>query len=223
MLPQWYLDEGGNHQQRFAAWIANTGKIWLLGNEPGAVPDLAGHGQDALYDHEYVAFFHDYHQFISSRDPTALFATAGLAMTTTPTWREDLTVEAVAAIWGNVLTLYHTTYGIEMPVDIWNMHLYAGDGCQQEDLHRQKFMTAIMAFRDFVDTTRSWSLPGLPTDPDRVQWFLRTHLSAIQPGELLSVPADFVPYLESLGACGVLDKWFWFVSSGGTQWPPSRF
>ena len=98
MQPQWYVDDGGTQQQRFAAWISDhTGTIWLLGNEPGAVPDLAGHGQDALTDREYVAFFHDYHQFISSLDPTAQFANAGLAMTTTPTWRADLTVESVAA------------------------------------------------------------------------------------------------------------------------------
>ena len=219
MLPQWYLDEGGNQQKRFAAWISDhTGTIWLLGNEPGAVPDLAGHGQDALTDREYVAFFHDYHQFISSLDPTAQFANAGLAMTTTPTWRADLTVESVAGIWDNVLALYYATHGIEIPLDIWNMHLYAGDGCQQTDLHRQKFMTAIMAFRGFRRHDRGGHYQGHPLILTEFNGSYAPTWQQFSQENFSAFLLDFIPYLE-LPRQPAPDKWFWFVSGGGTQWP----
>ena len=177
------------------------------------MPDLAGHGQDALTDREYVAFFHDYHQFISSLDPTAQFANAGLAMTTTPTWRADLTVESVAGIWDNVLALYYATHGVEMPIDVWNMHLYAGDPCQQGDLHRQVSRHRHHGLSPVCRYHSQWPVSELSTDHDRVP--NGACGSATDPQENFSAfLQDFVPYLESLGGCGVLDKWFWFVSNG---------
>ena len=89
-------------------------------------------------------------------------------------------------IWDNVLALYHATHGIEMPLDIWNMHLYAGDPCQQEDLHRQKFMTAIMAFRQFVDTTRGGRYQDYPLIMTEFNGACARHRST---GELLRLPA----------------------------------
>ena len=221
ILPQWYLDEGGNQQERLAAWVrSHPGRTWVLGNEPGAVPDLTGHGQDALTDRQYVTFFHDYYEFVSSLDPTARFANAALAMTTTPSWRADLTVDSVTAIWENVLALYHATHGVEMPIDVWNMHLYSGAPCQQKDLFHQKFLDAIMAFRQFVDTTRGGRYRGLPLIMTEFNGNY-AQLGQLPTQELhAAFLRNFAPYLDDLKACHVLDKCFWFISvdEGNGEW-----
>jgi hypothetical protein len=58
-LPQWYVDQGGNHQDRFNAWVAaNPGKTWLLGNEPGLFENVWElKGQDGLTAAEYAVFY----------------------------------------------------------------------------------------------------------------------------------------------------------------------
>lgn len=219
MLPGWYVGSGGNHQDRFDAWVtANPGKIWLMGNEPEGfenVQDLGG--QDALTDIEYAVFYHAYTSYIAARDPSARFATAAMPMTTSPTWREHLKVENVIAIWERILGIYAAEYGHEMPVDIWNIHIYAGHAATDPDVHRSEFVSVIEDFRDFVDTTRGGiyqSAPMILTE------FNGSYAEPVSPQEnVVAFLNDFRDDLNQLWIRGVLDQWFWFVSNGGTWWP----
>lgn len=218
-LPQWYVNQGGNHQQRFDAWVtANPGRIWLLGNEPGCFELVSQlKGQDALTDAEYAVFYRTYHAHITALDPTAVFANAALAMTTSPTWSPELPVESVIGIWQRVLNLYADRYGAHMPVDIWNIHLYAGHGAGEPNGHRAKYVQTIEAFRTFVDSARG----GVYRDaPMILTEFNGTYDAAGFTREnVVSFLRDFREDLNNLWVRGVLDQWFWFVSSGGTEWP----
>ena len=83
ILPQWYLDEGGNQQQRLTAWISShLGRTWIIGNEPNHAD------QDNLSPEQYARMYHDYHTFITEHDPTARVAVGACAMDVYPRrWR----------------------------------------------------------------------------------------------------------------------------------------
>lgn len=218
-LPQWYLDQGGNHQERFNSWIsANPGKTWLMGNEPGGFENVWElKGQDALTAREYAIFYRTFYDHILSLDPGARFANAGLAMTTVPTWSPELPVESVIEIWESILDHYHDLYDEEMPVDVWNIHLYAGHGAQDPEIHRAKYVETIETFRDFVDTTRG----GLYQDaPLILTEFNGTYdASGFTRENVVAFLNDFRDDLNNMWVRGVLSEWFWFVSSGGDIWP----
>lgn len=220
LLPQWYVDDHGTHQQQFANWLnANPGKIWLLGNEPGVPETVAGlQGQDALTAREYVAFYHAYHSTIAALDPTATFANAALAMTTSPSWCPGCEVGSILADWERVLGLYFDEYGIEMPIDIWNMHLYAGDGCQDEAAHRHKFVIAIETFKSFVSTTRGGHYAGRPLILTEFNGSYDVVFGQFTMANTVPFIEDFDADLRSLWLRRVLSEWFWFVSSGGGTW-----
>lgn len=220
MLPQWHLDANGTHQEQFATWVTgHPGMIWLLGNEPDCAETVGElGGQDRLTDVEYVRFHHAYYTLISSLDPSAKFANAALAMTTTPTWNQNFTVENIIADWERVLGIYSSEYGTEMPIDIWNMHLYAGDACQNEAAHRAKFVTAIEAFREFTITTRGGYYADRPMiltefngtyDPPSSGFTMENTVRFIQ---------DFNNDLSALWVRGILSEWFWFVSHDSGGW-----
>jgi hypothetical protein len=215
MLPQWHLDANGTHQEQFETWVtAHPGMIWLLGNEPECAETVGElGGQDALTDEEYVHFHHAYHTLILSLDPSAKFANAALAMTTTPTWNPNFTVENIIADWERVLSIYFTECGTEMPIDIWNMHLYAGAACENEGVYRAKFVTAIETFREFTLTTRSGHYSGCPM-------FL-TEFNGRYGGTMedtVRFIQDFKNDLSALWVRGILSEWFWFVSHDSGGW-----
>lgn len=219
MLPQWYRDQGGNHQTRFDSWVtANPGRIWLMGNEPEGFEDVADlGGQDALTDVEYAVFYRTYTSYIATRDADALFANAAMPMTTSPTWAPHLPVESVIATWERILGIYENLYGEEMPVDVWNMHLYAGHGCTDPATHRAEFVSVIESFRSFVDSTRGRIYRGLPLI---LTEFNGTYdSSGFTRENVVAFLHDFREELNRLWIHGVLSKWFWFVSNGGTSWP----
>jgi hypothetical protein len=219
ILPQWYIDQGGNHQQRFDAWVtANPDKIWLMGNEPGGPETVAElKGQDALTDREYAVFYHTYTSHIALLDSQALFANAAMAMTTTPTWDPVLPVESVITTWERILGIYAVEYGQEMPVDVWNIHIYAGHGCTDPATHRAEFVSVIETFRDFVDTTRGAIYQDTPLI---LTEFNGTYdASGFTQENVVNFLHDFRDDLNDLWDRGLLDHWFWFVSNGGTGWP----
>jgi len=220
MLPQWHKDSYGTHQEQFAAWVtSHPGMVWIMGNEPGCEHTVAElGGQDALTDVEYVHFYHAYHALIASLDPTAKFANGALAMTTTPTWNENFTVENITADWERVLLAYRNLYGTEMPIDIWNMHLYAGDACQEEAAHRAKFVTAIEAFREFTTTTRGgyyWDRHLILTEFNGTY---DTTFGAFTMANTVRFIQDFKTDLSALWLRGILSEWFWFVSRDSAGW-----
>jgi hypothetical protein len=99
----------------FAA--AHPGKIWILGNEIERVDFPADSGcahQDEILPEFYAVAYHDLYTAIKAADPTAQIAIGGVIQAT------PLRLEYLTRIWDG----YQDTYGVEMPVDVWNIHAY---------------------------------------------------------------------------------------------------
>lgn len=88
--------------------LANRGATWLVGNEADTV------WLDNTRPDTYARQFHEIHKTISSIDPSARFAFNGLSTVS------QLRLEWLERAWN----AYRTLYGIEMPVDVWNVHTY---------------------------------------------------------------------------------------------------
>lgn len=106
-----YRDANGNLQEGLGSLISrNRGHYWLVGNEV----DVNNTLQDNTMPDVYARAYHDVYDYIKKVDPTAKVAVAGLSMMT-PGRLQYLTI-----VWDT----YRAVYGQDMPVDIWNMHLY---------------------------------------------------------------------------------------------------
>jgi hypothetical protein len=94
----------------------NPGVLWLVGNEVDRGPNPGGHsvGQGDTFPQVYARAYYSVYHFIKDRDPTAQVAISGL-VEATPGRLEYLEI-----VWQTYLDLY----GVPMPVDVWNMHLY---------------------------------------------------------------------------------------------------
>ena len=86
----------------------NRGLVWLIGNEPDVK------WQDNATPEEYVVAYYDAYHAINRGDPSAQVAIAGLSQIT------PLRLRYLDQIWA----LYGERYGVEMPVDVWNMHAF---------------------------------------------------------------------------------------------------
>jgi len=96
---------------------AVPGALWIVGNEPDRGPNpenCLGPGQDDTYPEVYARAYHDTYHFIKQRDPSALVANAGLIQVTPGR------LQYLDKMWAE----YRRLYGADMPVDVWNMHLY---------------------------------------------------------------------------------------------------
>ena len=93
------------------------GAIWIVGNEPDRGPnpeDCLGPVQDDTYPEVYARAYHDVYHFIKQHDPSAQVANAGLVQVTPGR------LQYLDKAWEE----HRRLYGVDMPVDIWNMHLY---------------------------------------------------------------------------------------------------
>ncbi len=88
---------------------ANPGRMWLVGNEVDRV-----FWQDDLMPDVYATAYHDVYEFIKGIDPSAQIAVSGLVQVT-PGRLQYLDI-----VWDT----YLQKYGVPMPVDVWNMHIY---------------------------------------------------------------------------------------------------
>lgn len=122
----------------------NRGGLWAIGNEP----DREGAQDDTMPD-VYARAFHEIREFVLSVDPTAQFANAGLVQVT-PSRIEYL---------NNVMYEYETRYGTEMPVDVWNIHVYP-----LEELTAEGEISGIASIALGSSTANGMSAP-----PDRSQ------------------------------------------------------
>ena len=86
----------------------NPHRTWLIGNEP----DVAW--QDDATPEAYARAFFCAHTIITRADPTARIAIAGLSQIT------PLRLAYLDRVW----TYYQREFGVEMPVDVWNMHAF---------------------------------------------------------------------------------------------------
>jgi hypothetical protein len=98
-----------------AAAKANPGSVWLIGNEMDRV-DGFGVYQDEMLPEIYAFAYHDLYTMVKKADPTARVAIGGMVLFT-PAREEYLN-----KIWNT----YKSVYGVNMPVDIWNVHNFVG-------------------------------------------------------------------------------------------------
>ncbi|MDH7489745.1 MAG: SdrD B-like domain-containing protein, partial [Anaerolineae bacterium] len=91
-----------------SAIAANPGSVWIIGNEPDCKwPDC-----NNRYPDEYAVIYHEFYNFIKSRDATALVANGAIVQGT------PLRLQYLDMVWNK----YREYYGTDMPVDVWNMH-----------------------------------------------------------------------------------------------------
>lgn len=94
----------------------NPGSIWIIGNEAdrGPNPGEIEVNQDDTFPNMYARIYHDTYNYIKGRDPSALISNTSMVQIT-PGRLQYLDI-----IWDT----YLEEYGMSMPVDIWNFHVY---------------------------------------------------------------------------------------------------
>ncbi len=94
----------------------NPGAVWIIGNEADVI------WQDNTSPAGYVRAFHSAYTAIKSGDPTARFVMNGVVQ-----------VSPLRLAWlDQVWNLYRANYGVDIPVDIWNIHTYVANEMHQE-------------------------------------------------------------------------------------------
>lgn len=94
----------------------NPGGIWIIGNEADVI------WQDNTSPESYARNFHDAYTFIKEIDPSARFVISGIVQVST------LRLAWLDRVWNS----YRSTYGVDIPVDIWNIHTYLANEMHQE-------------------------------------------------------------------------------------------
>lgn len=101
---------------------ANPGLTWLIGNEMDRL-DWAGGGQDEMLPTLYPRAYKEITDIIKTADPTAKLAIGGVIQPT------PLRLGYLTTVWNK----YKEYYGVEMPVDVWNVHAFVvSEECRQE-------------------------------------------------------------------------------------------
>ena len=85
---------------------ANPGSLWLVGNEPDVI------WQDNVEPATYAQLYYDAYTVVKDADPTAQVAIGGVSQPT------PLRLRYLDA----VLRAYRQQLGVEMPIDVWNVH-----------------------------------------------------------------------------------------------------
>jgi hypothetical protein len=171
--------------------LANLGKVYLLGNEP----DLTG--QDGLAKEQYAAMFHTYYAFVTPLDGTARFAVGALSGDAVAG-----NVEWDIAWWEDVLDIYRTTYGGQMPVDIWNFHCYIPPEMR---VAQDIFDVYIQPFVDWVQTVDGGVYAGCEiwcTEFGVGFWHGPLNAEWVAP-----IMQRWCLLLEE----SEVDRWFWFL------------
>lgn len=110
-LPMVRVSEEGYRPEasRLELAIANNpGTILLVGNEPDTV------WMGNVRPERYAQIYHEVYTTVKAVDPTVQVAIGGLSTVST------LRLEWLERVWQS----YYEQYGIEMPVDVWNVHTY---------------------------------------------------------------------------------------------------
>lgn len=92
------------------------GRMWIVGNEVDRGPDQGqtSGGQGDTMPQMYAKIYHDVYHYIKSWDPTALVTPSALVQVTPGR------IQYLDLMWN----AYRDLYGQQMPVDLWNIHLY---------------------------------------------------------------------------------------------------
>jgi hypothetical protein len=133
---------------------SHPGMTWIIGNETERIDYGLGYcrGQDEMLPEVYAQAYHDLYTAIKSVDPTAQIAIGGMVQFT------DLRRQYLERIWNE----YISRYGQQMPVDIWNIHLYVLQevhGSWGADIPAGLSETsgALYTFADNKDFTKAWA------------------------------------------------------------------
>lgn len=107
-----YIDpDTGNVREGLGTIISrNPGSLWLVGNEIDVHNDQQGNTMPQVYARAY----HEIYHYIKQADPSAKVAHASLSMMT------EGRMQYLDIVWDT----YRQLFGQDMPVDVWNMHLY---------------------------------------------------------------------------------------------------
>lgn len=97
---------GANDLKTIAS--ANPGSTWVMGNEADVI------WQDNASPAAYARGYHSAYTAIKSVDPRARFVMNGVGQVS------PLRLAWLDQVWDS----YYTTYGVEIPVDVWNIHTY---------------------------------------------------------------------------------------------------
>ncbi|WP_374689787.1 CARDB domain-containing protein [Promineifilum sp.] len=89
---------------------SRPGAIWLVGNEI----EIDNTRQDNIMPDIYARAYHEVYHYIKGIDPTARVAIGSVTMGT-PGRLQYLDI-----VWDT----YRARYGVDMPVDVWNVHIY---------------------------------------------------------------------------------------------------
>ena len=88
---------------------AHPGAVWIIGNEPDSL-----YNGDPIQPEVYAEFYHYFVTNIKATDPTARVSVAPIVQPS-PLRMEYL---------DKILIHYQTTYGQQLPADLWNIHFY---------------------------------------------------------------------------------------------------
>ncbi len=110
-LSDFYRNNNGTLLEGMGSIIRKyPGGYWIVGNEV----DVDNAAQDNIMPELYAQAYHDAYYYIKGIDQSAKVAIAGLSMMTPGR------LQYLSIVWDT----YRSLYGHDMPVDIWNMHLY---------------------------------------------------------------------------------------------------
>ncbi len=91
-----------------AAILRGRGSLWLIGNEPDCL------FQDNVLPENYARVYYEAYHAIKKVDPLARVAIGGIVQAT------PARIQWLDAVWN----AYQRLYGVNMPVDVWNMHAF---------------------------------------------------------------------------------------------------
>ena len=91
--------------------VNNPGALYLVGNEMEVNFPTSG---DKTTPWDYAAAYKQAYDYIKQADPTARVAVGAMSMAT------PLRLDYMSEVWDAYLDLY----GVNMPVDVWNVHIY---------------------------------------------------------------------------------------------------
>lgn len=189
-----------------STWVqTHPGKVYIIGNEPDNPQLDAGDGMTPV---QYARMYHVYHEFIKAIDPTARLAVAGLVATA-----DTASVNGDIAWWNQVLDYYRTTFGEEMPIDIWNCHFYTPVGLLDPD---RIIADYVVPFRHYVDTVSGGIYAGREiwcTEFGVAMWS-----TPLDPGYMAEFAQQLCPRLEANGA---ISRFFWFLGPYEATWRDS--
>lgn len=189
-----------NDPVQFDQWVLdNPGKVWIISNES----DLGS--QDGLTKEQYAHMYKTYYDFISQRDPTARFCIGAITggsttdrLAYTTGWYQD------------VLSLYETTYGQPMRIDIWNVHSYCGPTqIEDPDQPIRDFVEPFIDWCHTVDGSRYAGAEVWITELPIGEW-----MGALSEEWIIWFAQRYMPRLEQTG----INRWFWFVSRDSGEW-----